>query len=58
MCTSKNMHTYMHIFLSRLLYDENFGGVTSFKGKDFELVNGMSNLYWGWGGEDDDLYRR
>ena len=52
------MHTYMHIFLSRLLYDENFGGVTSFKGKDFELVNGMSNLYWGWGGEDDDLYRR
>lgn len=24
----------------------------------FFLVNGFSNSFWGWGGEDDDLYRR
>ena len=25
---------------------------------DFELIKGMSNKYWGWGWEDDELYHR
>lgn len=26
--------------------------------KHFELVNGLSNRYWGWGLEDDEFYVR
>ena len=26
--------------------------------KHYLLVNGYSNNYWGWGGEDDDMYAR
>lgn len=39
-------------------YPTYFGGVTLFNVKDFELVNGYSNEYWGWGAEDDDLRTR
>ena len=36
----------------------SFGAVSSISPTIFERVNGYSNEYWGWGGEDDDLYRR
>jgi beta-1,4-galactosyltransferase 1 len=42
----------------RIIFDEYFGGVTIFPINDFELVNGYSNEYWGWGFEDDDLLFR
>jgi len=44
--------------LCRVPYEGIFGGVTAFKRQHFELVNGFSNQFYGWGGEDDDMYNR
>jgi hypothetical protein len=36
----------------------HFGGVCAFSTTDFQYINGFSNAFWGWGGEDDNLYQR
>ncbi|VDP52996.1 unnamed protein product [Schistosoma margrebowiei] len=41
-----------------LIYQENFGGVIAISRQQFEKVGGFSNVYFGWGGEDDDFYKR
>ncbi|CAH1799518.1 unnamed protein product [Owenia fusiformis] len=42
----------------RLPYIDIFGGVSAMKREHFEKINGFSNMFWGWGGEDDDLAAR
>lgn len=42
----------------KMPYDYLFGGVTMFDRESFLKVNGYSNLYWGWGCEDDDMFTR
>ena len=39
-------------------YPTFLGAILLMKVTDFELVKGMSNQYWGWGMEDDELYHR
>ncbi|XP_061718818.1 beta-1,4-galactosyltransferase 1-like [Cydia pomonella] len=37
---------------------EFFGGVTAMKDDHFLAANGYSNKFWGWGGEDNDMFWR
>lgn len=59
-CSQSPMHLAVYIdkFNYTILYPTIFGGVVSFRICDYKRVNGFSNLFWVWGGEDDDLYQR
>lgn len=48
----------VHLISEDLPFDSYFGGITLFPIDQFEQINGFSNLYWGWGFEDDDLRYR
>ncbi|KAJ8026134.1 Beta-1,4-galactosyltransferase 7 [Holothuria leucospilota] len=39
-------------------YEKFVGGILLMQSQHFELVNGLSNTFWGWGREDDELYMR
>uniref|UniRef100_UPI00398F3BF8 beta-1,4-galactosyltransferase 7 isoform X1 n=1 Tax=Pristiophorus japonicus TaxID=55135 RepID=UPI00398F3BF8 len=39
-------------------YKNYVGGILLLTKQHFELCNGMSNRFWGWGREDDEFYRR
>lgn len=41
-----------------LPYLNLFGGAVSITARDFQMINGMSNEFFGLGGEDDDFYSR
>jgi hypothetical protein len=42
----------------KLLYPAYFGGIAALRREHYEKINGLSNQFWGWGGEDDDMYKR
>lgn len=54
----RHMSVSIDSFLYRLPYDDIFGGVSAMTVDQFKAVNGFSNLFWGWGGEDDDMANR
>ncbi|XP_018110981.1 beta-1,4-galactosyltransferase 1 isoform X2 [Xenopus laevis] len=54
----RHMANSVDKFNFKLPYNDIFGGVVAFKKEHFIKVNGFSNVFWGWGGEDDELFQR
>nr|CAD7407866.1 unnamed protein product [Timema cristinae]CAD7426998.1 unnamed protein product [Timema monikensis] len=52
------MSSSVNTFRYNLPYRELFGGAVAILQKQFEFVNGFSNVFFGWGGEDDDFQGR
>uniref|UniRef100_A0AC35G8S0 Galactosyltransferase C-terminal domain-containing protein n=1 Tax=Panagrolaimus sp. PS1159 TaxID=55785 RepID=A0AC35G8S0_9BILA len=48
----------MNKFNYSVPYEEYFGGVSAMLRSQFEKLNGFSNEFWGWGGEDDEIFLR
>lgn len=59
-CSDQPRHMCVAIDTMRyvLPYAGIFGGVVAIRKEQFEAVNGFSNRFYGWGGEDDDLALR
>ena len=51
------LYVYFNIYF-RLPYTSYYGGVSQIPRNVFEAINGNSNQFFGWGGEDDDLWNR
>lgn len=56
-CACANIMT-LNLLIIRLPYSTIFGGVSAITREHFERLNGFSNSFWGWGGEDDDMSNR
>ena len=54
----RHMSVAVDKFKYKLPYKTIFGGVAAIRTEQFKRLNGFSNLFWGWGGEDDDMSRR
>lgn len=54
----RHMSVAVDKFSYKLPYATIFGGITALTVEQFEKLNGFSNDYWGWGGEDDDMASR
>ncbi|XP_053683920.1 beta-1,4-N-acetylgalactosaminyltransferase bre-4 [Sabethes cyaneus] len=54
----RHMSVAVDTFGFKLPYNTIFGGVSAMTVKQFRTVNGFSNAFWGWGGEDDDMSNR
>ncbi|KAI8772560.1 beta-1,4-N-acetylgalactosaminyltransferase bre-4 isoform X1 [Biomphalaria glabrata] len=59
-CESNPRHyaVAMNKYNYTLPYPHLFGGINGFSKEQYLKVNGNSNLYVGWGGEDDDIMFR
>lgn len=59
-CTKmpRHMSSSVNTFRYNLPYTGLFGGAISLTRQQFQKVNGFSNVFFGWGGEDDDFYSR
>ena len=62
LCPSGNAVKHLNVAVNKwqykLQYKYYVGGVTAISTEVFKRINGFSNTFYGWGGEDDDLSHR
>nr|CAG4641406.1 EOG090X0MWD [Eulimnadia texana] len=54
----RHMSSSIDEFRFNLPYEELFGGAVALTSEQFAKANGYSNVFYGWGGEDDDFFNR
>jgi hypothetical protein len=54
----RHMSVAIDVMNYKLPYRDIFGGVSALTKEQMVKVNGFSNEFWGWGGEDDDMSNR
>ncbi|KAK0420025.1 hypothetical protein QR680_014468 [Steinernema hermaphroditum] len=54
----KHMAVAIDKYQYKLYHTTYFGGITALTLEQMVKMNGFSNEYWGWGGEDNDMYKR
>ncbi|CAJ0930054.1 unnamed protein product, partial [Mesorhabditis belari] len=54
----RHMSVAIDKFGYSLPYRSIFGGISGLTKEHMQKMNGFSNSYWGWGGEDDDMSSR
>lgn len=54
----RHLSSAIDVFRFVLPYPDLFGGAVAVRADQFRELNGFSNEFFGWGGEDDDLQRR
>lgn len=54
----RHLAVAMDKFNFGLPYNTFYGGVSSLSKDQYIKINGFPNSFWGWGGEDDDIYKR
>jgi hypothetical protein len=52
LCTASSQFDF------KMAYNDMVGGALMITSEHVTMMNGYSNMYWGWGREDDDLYFR
>ena len=52
------LHLATNFIPSKDIFETYFGGVTIFPIELFKKINGYPNEFWGWGFEDDELFKR
>jgi hypothetical protein len=50
--------THVQQFRYKMPFPEYLGGVTLFNNNHFVMIGGYSNNFWGYGGEDNEIYYR
>ncbi|XP_042559454.1 beta-1,4-galactosyltransferase 1-like [Clupea harengus] len=53
-----NLAVALDKFGFSLPYHWIYGGITALSKEQFMKINGFPTMYWGWGGEDDDISHR